>query len=192
MCIDIDTDSVIHKHLVKKIDDLDKIVDWRDDGHIHNLVTKYKQDKTERHDWVTTKHDLTMLDSFHISLGKPPQTKEDMEAFKWCETEQISHKDSIPIVGDISLAPICISEKDGKKSAWIPIDPLWFQWAYLWANDPSHDTDYQLNLDQFDSFDHRCDECPVKHLHVSVANKTGKPRDSIARPEDCIIDTITA
>ena len=45
MCLDIDPGSLIHEHLVKKIDDLDIIIDWRNEGHIHNQVTKYKQNK---------------------------------------------------------------------------------------------------------------------------------------------------
>ena len=203
MCIDIATDSVIHKHLVKKIDNLDKVVDWRNDGHIHNLVTKSKQDKTKRHDWVTTKHDLTMLDSFHISLGKPPKripainipgipegtevdikTEKDLDMYQKSVNGDIPYLDIVSLIGDITLAPICISEKDGKKSAWIPINPLWIENIF--------NVNAYLDLYEFDSFDHRCDECPVKHLHVSIANLTGKPRDSIARPEDCIIDTITA
>ena len=196
MCIDIDPDSVIHKHLVKKIDDLDEsnLCTDNDTYWYNHPILKLKSDVYDGYSAQANqvKHNLTMLDSFHISLGKPPQTEDDKEEFKYYEAEEISHIDIIPVIGDITLAPICISEKDGKKSAWIPLNPDWIFEAFRYTHDPSAYIDYELNLNQFDSFDHRCDECPVKHLHVSIANKTGKPRDSIARPEDCIIDTITS
>ena len=169
MCLDIDPDSVIHELLVKKI----TYLIYYGDTQLSN--------------------NLTMLPSFHISLGKPPsyedlmvtddKTEVHKELSHWINsnTKEIPHIKVVPIIGDITLAPIVISEKDNKKSAWIPLHPHWLD-EILLTN--------ELNLDNFDSFDHRCDECPVQHLHVSVANLTGEPRDSIARPEDCIIDTI--
>ncbi len=195
MCIDIDPDSVIHKLIINKLEAT--MQEWdaydaedpdfsNDEGYYSPLFGSSDPE------WDT--HNLTKLNSFHISLGKPPQTEEEKEVFNSCETYEVCQIDSVPIVGDITLAPICVSKKDGKKSAWIPINPQWLRWIYLWTNE-DYDEEYniyQLNLDQFDSFDHRCDEYPVKHLHISVANLTGKPRDSIARPEDCIIDTITS
>jgi len=164
MCLDIDPSSVIHKHIDQKILDLDR---WHE--QTANPITGEEE---------LGYHNLTMLPSFHISLGAPKkEIKVDAINNKFC------HMGIVPIVGDITLAPICISEKDNKKSAWIPLHPCWLDQILL-TN--------ELNLDQFDSFDHRCDECPVQHLHVSVANLTGNPHDSIARPEDCIIDTIRA
>jgi hypothetical protein len=125
-----------------------------------------------------------MLPSFHIILGKPKkEIKVNAINNKFC------HMDMVPIVGDITLAPICISEKDNKKSAWIPLHFHWIVEAV--TKYPGDSTWKDLNLGHFDSFDHRCDELPVQHLHVSVANLTGEPRDSIARPKDCIINTIT-
>ena len=196
MCLDIDPGSVIHKHLVKKLTNLSSIklkyVSSRR-GKVfdeHNPVIRNEKDTVS----VTSIHNLTMLYSFHISLGEPPShvdlmvTDDKAKVHKELRREvndnnkKICHLDIMPIIGDITLAPIVISEKDNKKSAWIPLHPYWLD-QILSNND--------VNVDKFDSFDHRCDECPVQHLHVSVANLTGEPHDSIARPEDCIIDTIT-
>jgi hypothetical protein len=182
MCLDIDPSSVIHKHLNKKIyntvyEGYEYLGDGQCDYYRHSRIigeSYGKQINNRSH----KDHNLTMLPSFHISLGAPKkEIKVDAINNKFC------HMGIVPIVGDITLAPICISEKDNKKSAWIPLHPCWLDQILL-TN--------ELNLDQFDSFDHRCDECPVQHLHVSVANLTGNPHDSIARPEDCIIDTIRA
>lgn len=203
MCIDIDTDSVIHKHLVRKLKATMRKWDavyhdnpaWcEDEGYYSPLFgSSDPEDDT---------HNLTMLDSFHISLGKPPKrihainipgipkgteidikTEKDLDMYQKSVNDDIPYLNIVSLIGDITLAPICISEKDGKKSAWVPINPLWIENIF--------NVNAYLDLNEFDSFDHRCDECPVKHLHVSVANLTGKPRDSISRPEDCIIDTIT-
>jgi hypothetical protein len=165
MGLEIDSESVIHEHLVKKLNDVG----------IHKS------------------HDLTMLSSFHISLGSPPSltallARDDYEEGMHLalsvknKMKNMPFIDVTPIIGDITLAPIVISEKDNKKAAWIPLNPLWFDQIL---------SDSALNLDDFDSFDHRCDECPVKHLHVSVANKVGHHRYSISRPENCIISTAT-
>ena len=184
MCLDIDRESVIHKHLVKKIYDL--FENTADDQGYNSVLKNLNGSSYEGY----SKHHLTMLPSFHISLGEPPQTKNEHKIFKKCEANELRHIDIVPLIGDITLAPICISKKNGKKSAWIPIHPYWIQKIYT-NQLISGNNWYDLNLDDFDSFDHRCDECPVQHLHVSVANLTGNPHDSIARPEDCIIDTIT-
>ena len=202
MCLDIDTDSVIHKHLVKKIDDLDKVIDWRDEGHIHNPVTKYKQDKqiyenksyqVERHDWVTTKHNLTMLDSFHISLGAPPEGIEPQ--ILPLETYQPGPELA---VGYITLSDIKISEKENKKSAWIDVTDL--TWRIL--NQEVETCFVEEGSDQWILAKYQTMALSGKTStpldgkwptwHISLANLTGKPRDSIARPEDCIVDTITS
>jgi hypothetical protein len=171
MCLDIDPSSVIHDMLNKKIT---HVMYYGNTQHSNNL---------------------TMLPSFHISLGAP---KKEIKVN--AINNKFSHLDMVPIVGDIALAPICISKKDNKKSAWIPLNFHWIVEAV--TKYPGDSTWKDLNLGNFDSFDHRCDEktinnkiinqCTFKHLHISLANLTGNPHDSIARPEDCIIDTITS
>ena len=192
MCLDIDPDSVIHKHLRQKLFSLDKesatqICDHPIERNLHNkiLLWNCKGNWNGYFDTITSKHNLTMLPSFHISLGAP--RSKDPKWFKERETQanywlnNLCTLDAIPIIGDITLAPICVSEKNNRKSAWIPLNPHWFE---------ELNTDLKYDFENYDSFDHRCDEYPVQHLHVSVANLTGEPRDSIARPEDCIVDTI--
>lgn len=169
MCLNIDPSSVIHKHIHQKILDLDR---WHEQSS--NPVTGGKE---------FGYHDLTVLPSFHISLGAPDDETILINKYNSDWDKNISFLDIIPIIGDITLAPICISEKNNKKSAWIPLNPHWFECLAP----PS----IAMHLNDFDSFDHRCDECPVQHLHVTIANLTGDPDDSIARPEDCIVDTIT-
>jgi len=185
MCLDIDPDNVIHKQLEAKIYNL---TSYRG-GSLHDNCVISKQ-VPDRDAHYHSTHNLTMLPSFHISLGKPPQTKKDLKEFKYYDEKTLCHMDIVPIIGDITLAPICISETENKKSAWIPLHPYWIYEALRYTYDDNAYVEYQLNLNSFDSFDHRCDECPVQHLHVSVANLTGEPRDSIARPEDCIVDTV--
>jgi hypothetical protein len=128
-----------------------------------------------------------MLPSFHISLGAPrnpnPKWFKETEDDVNCWMNNLCHLDIVPIIGDITLAPIVISKKDNKKSAWVPLDPYWLSKSEFSLINA-------VNLNDFDSFNHRCDEYPVQHLHISLANLTGNPHDSIARPEDCIIDTI--
>lgn len=177
MCLDIDPDSVIHKQLCLK--STSTCYENRDGVQSKLLYSE-----------ILPSHNLTMLPSFHISLGEPPQTKKDLKEFKYYDEKTLCHMDIVPIIGDITLAPICISETENKKSAWIPLHPYWIYEALRYTYDDNAYVEYQLNLNSFDSFDHRCDECPVQHLHVSVANLTGEPRDSIARPEDCIVDTV--
>jgi len=172
MCLDIDPDSVIHKHLCLK--STSTCYENRDGVQSKLLYSE-----------ILPSHNLTMLPSFHISLGAP--RSKDPKWFKERETQanywlnNLCTLDAIPIIGDITLAPICVSEKNNRKSAWIPLNPHWFE---------ELNTDLKYDFENYDSFDHRCDEYPVQHLHVSVANLTGNPEDSIARPEDCIVDTI--
>ena len=165
MCLDIDPDSVIHKHLVKKLTNeswgsyttLKKVEKWR---------LRSPSSKNE-----DAYHSLTMLPSFHISLGAPAYQDPKTELIT-CITDKELHE----LIGAITLAKIHVSTKNNKKSAWI-----------------------YLNADKiiFDLISHRTTNYSkvgsLKHsMHISLANLTGNPRDSIARPEDCIIDTITA
>ena len=158
MCLDIDPDSVIHKHLVKKVTN----ESWRLCGQRY--------------------HRLTMLPSFHISLGAP-----------------LEHNKSGPIdilrfflalemfIGTISLAKIHISESNNKKSAWISVDKF-----ILRMLDKECETNicYSFDCEYDEDLHYSTGKAP--NWHISLANLTGKPRDSIARPENCIIDTITA
>ena len=151
MCLDIDPDSVIHKHLVKKVTDL--TTKW-DQGWENPLLIWKGQDPD-----CDESHGLTMLDSFHISLGAPLQN------IKPESINPPNHPTDIAcLVGLINLSPIHISKNKNKKSAWVPIDPMHI----------------------------RIGPNKIKtQLHISLANLTGNPHDSIARPKDCIIDTIT-
>lgn len=167
MCLDINPDSVIHKQLVKKLTNLNSFYTEYDEcGHeymvTHNPVIGDKIDTVSNR----SIHRLTMLPSFHISLGAPPPNSQ-------IKTESVNiHKPQLhELIGIITLADINVSENQNKKSAWISIDDSKFILAHQ-----IHDFSF-LNSEDL-------------HLHVSVANLTGNPRDSIARPEDCIIDTI--
>jgi len=175
MCLDIDPGWNPLKNLLRsKFYRLEEYLeDQKHTSIVHNYPEKYGYYKSNLHGFT----------SFHISLGAPKK-EINAEAInnKFC------HLDMVPIIGDILLAPICISKKDNKLSAWIPLNVHWIVEAV--TKYPGDSTWKDLNLGHFDSFDHRCDECPVQHLHVSVANLTGEPRDSITRPEDCIVDTI--
>ena len=156
MCLDIDPDSVIHKHLVNKLYNIDHLT-------IHASA-------------INTLAELEMLPSFHISLGAPNNTDPNDLWFK--------DTDIMTIIGDIALANIHISKKDNKKSAWIPLHSNSFHFL------PDK---VIVHFESYPSLFHDdCPEYPVKMLHISLANLTGNPHDSIARPEDCIIDTITA
>ena len=178
MCLDIDRESVIDKHIHQKILDLDR---WHEQSA--NPITGEKE---------FGYHNLTMLPSFHISLGAPKKSIADIDIEKI--NAMLSEKtDLIPAIGEITLAPIHISElKNNKKSAWIPLDVSRIIHPRIafdhWKN---------LNLGDFGRFGrgidlHRSDGTPFHRFHISLANLTGNPHDSIARPEDCIIDTITA
>ena len=163
MCLDIDQDSVIHKHLVKKISDL--YIDNGDGTDYNPVIGDNYED--EEDNWVhQSEHKLTPLDSFHISFGAPPPNSP-------IKTESVNlHKPQLhELIGLIALAEINVSKNQNKKSAWISIDDSKFSLAHQ-----IHDFSF-LNSEDL-------------HLHISLANLTGNPHDSIARPEDCIIDTI--
>jgi len=181
MCLDIDPSSVIHKHLNKKIyntvyEGYEYLGDGQCDYYRHSRIigeSYGKQINNRSH----KDHNLTMLPSFHISLEKPTE----------CENTKTIIRDryinTASIVGDITLAPICISEKNNKKSAWIPLHPYFYTQIHQQINKAFERNNYQ-------PYEGEEEDLPYKYLHISLANLTGKPRDSIARPEDCIIDTI--
>jgi len=176
MCLDIDPDSFIHEHLVKKINDL--YIDNGDGTDYNPVIGDNYEDEDDN--WVhQSEHKLTTLPSFHISLGKPTE----------CENTKTIIRDryinTAGIVGDITLAPICISKKDNKKSAWVPLHPYFYTQIHQQINKAFERNNYQ-------PYGGEEEDLPYKYLHISVANLTGNPHDSIARPEDCIIDTITA
>lgn len=163
MCLDIDPDSVIHKHIHQKILDLDR---WHE--QTANPVTGEKE---------LGYHNLTMLYSFHISLEEPNPLFDHVGDSNKIRLDWF---DVRAIIGEIALADIHISKKDGKKSAWIPLHPELVDDLLPHHHNHRH----YARPDDPDAFDR-------KLLHISLANLTGNPRDSIARPEDCIIDTIT-
>ena len=117
MCLDIDPDSVIHKHLVKKVTDL--TCKW-DQGWANPIVSSPTEDPD-----CDESHKLTMLPSFHISLGAPPPNSP-------IKTESINiHKPQLhELIGEITLTDINISENQNKKSAWISIDDSKFLLAH--------------------------------------------------------------
>ena len=154
MCLDIDPNSVIHKHLVNKA------------CNINNLLIEASA--------IITLGEFEMLPSFHISLGAPLECNKSNP-----NPINLSTLDTVSLVGLIALAPINISKKDDKKSAWIPLYPTIFRLMQQNNVLPKY-----INLEPFNSMG--------KELHISLANLTGNPHDSIARPEDCIINTITA
>ena len=149
MCLDIDPDSVIHDILAKKIT---HVMYYGDTQHSNNL---------------------RILPSFHISLGAPLEHNESKPNSIHLDTLDVAS-----LVGWIVLAPINISKKDNKKSAWIPLYPTMFRLMQQNNVLPKY-----INFEPFHSIG--------KELHISLANLTGNPHDSIARPEDCIIDAIT-
>lgn len=186
MCLDIDPDSVIHKHLRNKLNNL-----YKDTGDSlgYNTVLQCWSDYGDRA--ARSKHNLTMLPSFHISLGTPKKDLVDIDVKK-INSMLSSKTDLVQTIGEITLAPICISSKNNKKSAWIALD---FGRIIHPRISLEHATD--LNLSNFGTcglgFDlYKSDGTPFHRFHISLANLTGNPHDSIARPEDCIIDTITA
>jgi hypothetical protein len=162
MCLDIDPESVIHKHLVKKFDN----ESWGSYTNVKQVEKwRIRSPSSESEDAY---HSLTMLPSFHISLGAPPPNSP-------IKTESVNlHKPQLhELIGIINLADIHVSKNQNKKSAWISIDDSKFSLAHQ-----VHDFSFLHSEDL--------------HLHISLANLTGNPHDSIARPEDCVIDTITA
>lgn len=173
MCLDIDPDSVIHKHLVKKLHDLSKNTA---DNQGYNSVLKNYNGLEDY-----SKHNLTMLDSFHISLGAPLEHSKSKQ-IEFCAPLAIEM-----LIGTISLADIHISKTNNKKSAWISVDKFIFRML-----DDECETQICYNFDcEFDE-DLYYATGKKPNWHISLANLTGNPHDSIARPEDCIIDTITA
>lgn len=164
MCLDINQHSIIDKHLAKKVTDLTKYTG----STFNKIISKeFPEDGPDHH---ASEHNLTMLPRFHISLGAPAYQEPKTESIT-CITDQELHE----LIGAITLAKIHVSTKNNKKSAWIYVnaDKIIF-------NLISHRT---TNYSKVGSLKHS--------LHISLANLTGNPHDSIARPEDCIIDTIT-
>ena len=178
MCLDIDPNSVIDKHIHQKILDLDR---WHEQNS--NPVTGEKE---------FGYHNLTMLPSFHISLGAPPvdikpqKIKLFIDDFRNLGLQQI--------IGSIVLGNIFISEKNNKKSAWIDVQRL--TWRIIDREVETQIVNEDSNLFILNSYKSKIQKenttGKLPNWHISLANLTGKPQDSIARPEDCIVDTITA
>lgn len=172
MCLDIDPDSVIHKQLEAKIYNLTCYMGGRLDNNY--VISKQVPD---RDPYYHSTHNLTMLPSFHISLGVPNFNDNPGDSITLPPTQL----DIRSIIGDIILAPIYISNKNNQKSAWVPLYKELVEDLL-----PSYyDLKTYANPNNPNAFEYQM-------LHISLANLTGKPRDSIARPEDCIVDTITA
>lgn len=171
MCLDIDPGSVIHKHLNKKISNtIESGYEYFGSGefdsyHYSPIIGESYGNKANI--GLIQDHNLTMLPSFHISLGAPPPNSEIKT-----ESVELQKHEFHELIGMMSLADINISKNTDKTSAWISINDVKFSLA--------------TRIIPF-SYMHSED----LHLHISLANLTGEPRDSIARPEDCIIDTIT-
>ena len=192
MCLDIDPDSVIHEHLVKKITTLNEdcytdtggydtgfetlinpIINRETDRiKFNKSVIKHGNSLEDCYAECESEHNLTMLPSFHISLEAPLEHNESKP-----NSIHLNTLDVASLVGWIALAPINISKKDDKKSAWVPLYPTMFRLMQQNNVLPKY-----INLEPFHSIG--------KELHISLANLTGEPRDNIARPEDCIVDTI--
>lgn len=147
--------------------------------HILRRIAEYEaKDERPFSKWFVYKYDLELLATFHISLGTP-----NLEHYKV--------GDSIPLrcgeiskrafIGDIALADVHISETDNKRSAWIPLYPETLNLVL-----PLH-----VDLKGYVPPQFFGEKAGDKLLHISLANYTGKRHHSIARPEDCIIDTLT-
>lgn len=163
MCLDIDPNSVIHKHLCLK--STSTCYENRDGLQSKLLYSE-----------ILPSHNLTMLPSFHISLDPPfPELDHVGNSI----TVRTDYFDLRAVIGEVVLANIHISEKDGKKSAWIPLHPDLVD-KFM----PHHHNHRHY------ASPNNPDEGNAMLLHISLANLTGNPHDSIARPEDCIIDTI--
>lgn len=178
MCLNIKKDSVVHKHLVKKLTKLNSFYTEYDEC-CHEYMVTHNPVIGDKKDTISNRstHRLTMLDSFHISLEEPnPQFDHVGDSNK----VRLDWFDVRAIIGEIALANIHISEKDGKKSAWIPLHPELIDDLLPHHHNHRH----YARPDDPDAFDREL-------LHISLANLTGNPHDSIARPENCIIDTIT-
>lgn len=197
MCLDIDPDSVIHKHLVKKLtdeswgsytalkeNDPNYGVSWEKLERVEKWRLRSPSSKSE-----DAYHSLTMLPSFHISLGAPPK---DIKP----QTIQLFIDDDTnlglqQIIGSIALANIFVSAKNNKKSAWIDVTNLTFRLIDQEVETQIVNEDSHLHV--LSKYYHAvCRRDVHREWHISLANLTGNPHDSIARPEECIIDTITA
>ena len=184
MCLDIDPDSVIHKHLVRKLYDLDED---NGDSLNYNTVLQCWSDYGNRAE--RSKHNLTMLPNFHISLGAPPEGIKP-------QTIQLFIDSGISlglqqIIGSIALSNIFVSAKNNRKSAWIDVTDLTFRLIDQEVETKIVGEDSDLHI--LSKYYHAvCRRDVNREWHISLANLTGNPHDSIARPEDCIIDTITA
>lgn len=178
MCLDIDPDSLIHKHLVRKITNLSFYCGGYKD---QNCIISRLHPEDEK-DYYNSKHSLTMLPSFHISLGAP---------LKHSKSQSININRFFlaleMLIGTISLADIHISKTNNKKSAWISVDKFILR---MLDNECETQICYNFDCEYDEDLHHRTGKLP--NWHISLANLTGKPRDSIARPENCIINTITA
>lgn len=191
MCLDIDPDSVIHKHLVKKLTNLNSFYTEYDECCHEYMVTHNPVigDKKDTISYRST-HRLTMLPSFHISLGAPPvdikpqKIKLFIDDFRNLGLQQI--------IGSIVLGNIFISEKNNKKSAWIDVQRL--TWRIIDREVETQIVNEDSNLFILNSYKSKIQKenttGKLPNWHISLANLTGEPRDSIARPEDCIVDTI--
>ena len=175
MCLDIDPGSVIDKHIHQKILDLDR---WHEQSA--NPITGEEE---------FGYHNLITLPSFHISLGAPPEGVKP-------QTIQLFVDDEInlglqQIIGSIALPNIFVSAKNNKKSAWIDVTNLTFRLIdrEVETQIVSEDSDLHILSKYYRAV---CRRDVNREWHISLANLTGNPHDSIARPEDCIIDTITA
>jgi len=170
MCLDIDPDSVIHKHLNQKITNL--TTHW-DQGWENPILSWQGQDPD-----CDESHKLIMLPSFHISLGAPPKsTWLDIYELNMPVIQDHLHQ----LIGGIALANIHVSEHlKIKKSAFIKLPKFIIPRLIC----PEY-FGYGLINEDFEEL------VTNKHeYHISLANLTGNPHDSIARPEDCVIDTI--
>ncbi len=214
MCLDIDPDSVIHKHLVKKITALNEdyytdtggydtgfetlinpIINRETDRiKFNESVIKNRQSLEDCYAECKSKHNLTMLPSFHISLGPVPTPDKSCEIQKniikiepqIIPIHRIIRTDLNQLVGDITLSNIYISENENKKSAWIRLTDF-FTTFFDILDRPKNDKNPIIKQLLYSKWKGKY----VDELHISLANLTGNPHDSIARPEDCIIDTIT-
>ena len=179
MCLD--QESVIHKHLVKKIDNLDDswVCGQTDTYWYNHPILKPNiqySAKIEKEN-----HKLTMLPSFHISLGAP---------LKHSESKEIKFYGLLALemlVGTISLADIHISKTNNKKSAWISVNNFILR---MLDNECETQICYDFDCEYDEDLHLATGKLP--NWHISLANLTGNPHDSIARPENCIVDTITA
>jgi len=193
MCLDIDPSSVIHKHLVKKISNtIESGYEYFGSGefdsyHYSPIIDESYGNKVNM--GLIQDHNLTMLPSFHISLGAPPVDIEPQKIKLFIDDYR--NLGLQQIIGSIVLSNIFISEKNNKKSAWIDVQRL--TWRIIDRTVETQIVNEDSNLFILNSFNSKIKKenttGKLPDWHISLANLTGNPRDSIARPEDCIIDT---